>query len=500
MKQTGAQSQTSTGRLRSGIRRAVGRLPAPREEAALGLLRNARALVKGTPPPGGAPVKAKEMAAPQPVGEGIPGRWMRVITTPADVEHPLDREVSDPAEAAAVRAGWLLIDAYERMSPTAAEKVFKHELDAWYQYTDDAFVALKHPANLDPAHIQEGKGNQLRYRRTMDFVRPGDRVFDVGFGRGYLAAQLVKTREVESYDGIDLTDACIPSAREMFEANGLTDASIELKIGDLFDLTPEHLAAVNATFVICCEVMEHVDDAERALRILGDALPDGTDLLFSVPLHGRLESVWGHASVFDVARLKQMLDGAGLFAHHVEPVANTWSLIIASRDPEPSVRVREASRRPAVRASVPLVAHRVFVDIHPSEMSLTSPDTAELVSHHRYKYAAVCRLGAGGGISFPVNGLEALRLMIEFTDIEHVQRFVVTARKGKKKVCTWVWTPEPKQLVNGTRRFSLRPGELTATFVSGPHKQVKRADRVDLVVELAAGKSAEFGMRAAYLP
>ncbi len=105
------------------------------------------------------------------------------------------------------------------------------------------------------------------------------------------------------------------------------------EIGDLYDLTRDRLDELGATFVICCEVLEHVPDAEKALKVLADALPDGAELLFSVPLHGRLEGVWGHVSVFDAARLKQMLDGAGLYAHHVEPLANTWSLVVASRAP-----------------------------------------------------------------------------------------------------------------------------------------------------------------------
>src|SRR5699024_2685891 len=100
-------------------------------------------------------------------------------------------------------------------------------------------------------------------------------------------------------------------------------------------------------------------------KILADVLPEGADLLFSVPLFGRLESVWGHLSVFDVARLKRMLAGAGLIAHHVEPVANTWTFVVASKSSEPSERVRQARSRPPHNVSQPLADKRVFRNVAP---------------------------------------------------------------------------------------------------------------------------------------
>jgi hypothetical protein len=105
------------------------------------------------------------------------------------------------------------------------------------------------------------------------------------------------------------------------------------------------VAATGATVVVCCEVLEHLSDPEKALRALADALPDGADLIFSVPLYGRLEAVWGHCTVYDVARLRSMCEAAGLYVHHVEPLANTWNYVVASRGPEPSARVREAASR-----------------------------------------------------------------------------------------------------------------------------------------------------------
>lgn len=409
---------------------------------------------------------------------------------------PQDREPTDPAEAAAVRAGWLLIDAYERLSSHAAKRVFGHEIAAWDAYTDDTIVALTSPEDRIMVDVEESRTNRLRYRRTMDFAHKGDRVFDVGFGRGYLAAQLIKGRGVERYHGIDIVDTWVDEAQRLIEVNGLDGAAIVLETGDLFALTQAKIASTDANLVICCEVLEHVDDAELALRILADALPPGADLLFSVPLHGRLEHVWGHASVFDVARIKQMLDGAGLYAHHVEPLANTWSLIVASRDRAPSARVRDASGRPPIQASVPLSRERRFVDLRADQML---PAGAAVVAPASGAHVT-CRLTGPGGVSFPVQGLESLRLAFDFTDCAAVERFDIVARVGANKVMSWSWTPDATLQATGSRRVWFRPGEASTGFTSGPYGRVLDVDSVEVTARLPEGRTATFGLAAAYLP
>lgn len=492
-------SPPSTSHARRAVRRAVRALPSPRDESAVAVLRSLRAFIRGTAAPvAHTPPKAVR-AGRQPT-TGLAGRWVRVTQAETPTDPPLDREPADPAEAAAVRAGWLLIDAYERLSIHSAKRIFGHEIKAWDDYTDDTILKLKSPDGRIMVDIEESKTNRLRYRRTMDFAHEGDRVFDVGFGRGYLAAQLIGGRGVARYHGIDIVDTWVEEAHRLVEANGLASADIVLEAGDLFALTPEKIGATDANLVICCEVLEHVDDAELALRILADALPPGADLLFSVPLHGRLEHVWGHASVFDVARLKQMLDGAGLYAHHVEPLANTWSLIVASRDPAPSARVRDASARPAVRASVPLVRERRFVDLRADQISSAGGGAGQAVVAPISETAVTCHLTATGGLSFPVRGLESLRLAFDFIDCEGATRFDVIARVGSKKVMSWSWTPDAELRAKGTRRVWFRPGEASTGFVAGPYGRMLEVDSVEVIARVPAGHTAIFGMAAAFLP
>src|SRR5215204_5527062 len=77
----------------------------------------------------------------------------------------------------------------------------------------------------------------FRYRRTMD--SPGhatESSMSVSAG-AILRRNSLKERGIEAYHGIDVVKGYLPSARALFEANCLTDASIDLEIGDLFELT-----------------------------------------------------------------------------------------------------------------------------------------------------------------------------------------------------------------------------------------------------------------------
>ncbi|MEV7397706.1 class I SAM-dependent methyltransferase [Aeromicrobium sp. NPDC092404] len=445
---------------------------------------------------GGPPAPRTEGLARAAGPGGIPGRWIRVVPKPADVEPTVDREVSDPTEALAVRAGWQLVDAYERLSVLGARQVFGREVDAWRAYTEETIVDLRSPDGLGPAH--QSLNNRLRFRRMMDFARPGDRVFDVGFGRGFLGAQLIKGRGVVSYHGIDIVDTYMADAQALFATNGLDDAAMTLEKGDLYDLTREKIEAAGADLVICCEVLEHVPDAELALRTLADALPDGADLIFTVPLIGRLEGVWGHVSVFGVARLKQMLDAAGLHAHHVEPLSNVWALVVANRDPGLSQRVRDATHRPPTRVEVPLTRSFDFLDVSSADYAV-SPDGVEPAGLDLEDGVTVAtRFAASGGVRFPVPGLESLRLAFDFAEVEGLESVTVVARSGPTETCRWEWVVA--QPPEGEVAVKVRPGETDSRFVSSRHDKVDRTDHVDVAFTLRDGGSVAVRIAASVLP
>ena len=97
------------------------------------------------------------------------------------------------------------------------------------------------------------------------------RIHEVGCGEGHLATRLA--RAGYQVRGTDLSPAAIVEGRQ--RAAGL---SLDLEVADLYELTAPGDAA---ELVLCCEVLEHVPDPERALaRLCELAKPH---LIVSVP-------------------------------------------------------------------------------------------------------------------------------------------------------------------------------------------------------------------------
>ncbi|WP_426567106.1 class I SAM-dependent methyltransferase [Angustibacter sp. McL0619] len=424
--------------------------------------------------------------------------WIRSRPDAPPTPPVLDREVSDPSEAAAVRAGWQLVGAYERLTAKAAATVFADELEAWRQYGLDTVQNAAHPPTRSLKQY-ETDTNRLRFRRVMDLAQPGDRLFDIGFGRGYLAALLLRDCGIARYHGVDIERWHARAAREVLDVNGFADADVRLDYGDLYELQRSQLEASEASFVVCCEVLEHVPDPELALKVLADALPDGADLLFSVPLHGRLEAILGHVTVFDVARLKRMLDGAGLYVHLVEPLGNTWTTVVASRDPGPSARVRAAGRRPPVRVETSLTSQHDYRTVEPATYTLTGAAGAAPVSEATSKGApgrVDVTVQGSGVLEFPVDGLEALRVSFGMTSALDLEQVRISVFADDTLLGSWSWSVRPDQREPGRRSFGLRPSETTGSVVAGPFKPTSGANRVQVLAQTRRGTTAEFTFRA----
>lgn len=499
--------------VKSNLVNLVRRLPAPRDEQAIQLLRTARDLAKGNAPKETSSNGKVAYKTAQDATDAAAERLVRDVSPRRGRQPypPLEPEGIDPLERAAVRNGWQLVDAYERLTTKGAQKVFGHELKAWFDYALETVPNLEHWGRPGELKGYESPTNRLRFRRTMDFVREGERIFDVGFGRGYLAGVLMRDRNISAYHGIDILPEHIGTCQAMLPANGFTDRETSFVVGDVYDLKREDVEAKNADFVICCEVLEHVPDAALALKRLADALPDGADLLFSVPLHGRIEGVWGHVSVFDVARLKQMIADAGLYVHHVEPLANVWTVVVASKSPQPSERVAQATTRPATNVALPLTSNQDFIDVKGEQFSVAQDKTADAtvdltVTAGKTYEARVSVTSTDptkqgkGTVSFPVDGVASMRVFFDVIDFEELVGAHVRVFKGNKQVAVWRWKRSPKNK-SKKRRNALRPGESTPTFKSGgADAGVYKADRVDINFFVKPGQTVSTKLRAAFLP
>ena len=205
-------------------------------------------------------------------------------------------------------------------------------LEKWPRISEASFRTYGNPAN------------HVRLRRLLDFARDGDRVLDVGFGFGYVTGILLRERRLEHYCGIDLKEQFVGAVASMAEANRLDLSACHLEVRDAFDITPEWMAGQRPDLVLILEVLEHVAAPEEALAAVARGLPEHATVLFTVPLLGRLEGVWGHLSLFDRGRVEQMCERAGLVLHHVEPLHATWMLVAASPSPVPPERLSAAVR------------------------------------------------------------------------------------------------------------------------------------------------------------
>lgn len=369
--------------------------------------------------------------------------------------------------------------------------------------------------------IQEGRYNRARLVRFTDYLIPGEDVFEIGCGGGFVAAQVLRSG-AGSYRAVDLEPICVRRTTKLVTDLDLTDRVRSITEQDLYTLVPSDLAG--ASLVICSEVIEHVPDPERALEVIGAALPEGAELLFSVPILGRLETVWGHLSIFTVERLQGMLEQAGLEARHVEPVGDRWTFVLAGRRGEPATHDRRPrldagaqDLAPVIRPDTlparppqPVRMHNVTIDSFvPRPIKHTRATRAEVDAATGADDQIAIRLAsrrrlfgrtASGGVALPLpqgDPVLGVRLEFNFASLEDITEITVAVRgPGSKSAGVWSWKPTAKDRKRaGRRRFTVRPGSDPAPFTGPKSADFTGADRVEISAVVPAGASVELGLK-----
>jgi 2-polyprenyl-3-methyl-5-hydroxy-6-metoxy-1,4-benzoquinol methylase len=442
--------------------------------------------------------------------------------------------------AEAVRGGWRMIETLQRMTPEVARKLLADHWAAQAHHAAETLVFLK-PWDRVPERalrVYRNTPDQVRMRRILDFIEPGDRLLDIGAGYGYLTGVILRDSEAGYYAGIDLGEHIVESSQQMIEVNGLHGRAVHLEPMDLYDLSPEWVAEHKPDLMICCEVLEHVPDAEKALSTIAATIPASGALLFSVPILGRLEACWGHLSLFDVARIQQMVARAGLHVQHVEPLYNTWALVLVSPQPEPLPRLaRVLARPPAVPAPtatasnawdrLPLTQESVTrsrwhqrtrqvriqhdkggVRCRVSGSAARSDPVSRLLRRfvQRLPRRVTARLqtlttgqGQYGGLSvqLPGTGFAALRLELSFSGGHGIHRVYVDANDGAIRVGRWRWPVTSTEPSDTFTTFVLRPDQPTSHFAPVGRFDLGRARTVDVFVEISPGATVEFALQRA---
>ena len=171
-------------------------------------------------------------------------------------------------------------------------------------------------------------------------------IHEVGCGEGFLSSRLAARGH--RVRGCDLSQAAIAVAVRRAEVLGLP---VRFRTADVYRLVPETDAA---ELVVCCEVLEHVDEPERALAVLaGLARPW---LIVSVPreplwrllnvARGRYLRAFGntpgHVQHWSMPAFRQMV------GRHVEVVEQKtplpWTMLLCRARPHPAAEPHRTSQ------------------------------------------------------------------------------------------------------------------------------------------------------------
>jgi 2-polyprenyl-3-methyl-5-hydroxy-6-metoxy-1,4-benzoquinol methylase len=404
---------------------------------------------------------------------------------------------------ALVRAGWAEALILERLGPDRSREVLGDHLAA---HVEQARTSLKPlaPWPAQPERVTKvlsDDGNQVRIRRTLDYIMPGDRVLEVGVGFGQVSGLMMRDTGIAGYTGIDIGQHRLDAVHQMAERNGLDHLDIETALVDLLDLTPEWVAERRPNLIMTQEVLEHVPDAEGALAALARSMGPGCCVLFTVPVLGRIEACWGHLSLFDVARVQRMLADAGLVAQHVEVVYDAWLFVLASTSEDVPARVARLASLARPTPPPPPPAVPTFMPVALGEAkAVNGAEVTEDKDGAHVRVEGRRRGHQQGGLAFDIAGDIALRFELRVDTPQQLRLLSVEFQDAKgKPAARWTWDPAGTRMAAGkARTYVLKPGEPFGPF--RPDGEVTGggpATRAAVLVETSGKNAARFSVARA---
>lgn len=82
------------------------------------------------------------------------------------------------------------------------------------------------------------------------------RVYEIGCGEGYVSNYINNIKKIDKYTATDVSEKVIEKAKGMFN-------NIEFKTDSIYDIS---LLDNSVDLVVCCEVLEHIEDVPKALN------------------------------------------------------------------------------------------------------------------------------------------------------------------------------------------------------------------------------------------
>jgi SAM-dependent methyltransferase len=157
-------------------------------------------------------------------------------------------------------------------------------------------------------HKLAGPYFQWQYEQFAPYL--GARVADVGCGPGNLTANLLGK---DYYLGVDLDPDMLTELRREYGSEGPVDTAV-LDVSDP-GIVPE-LQGRKIDSILCCNLVEHIEDDRAAITNLTNALPAGGTLGILVPampwLYGSLDRLDNHYRRYTKKSLVRCLDNLPL--------------------------------------------------------------------------------------------------------------------------------------------------------------------------------------------
>ena len=199
------------------------------------------------------------------------------------------------------------------------------ETDAW----DDHWTSYAATNALNPAQV---------YRRKLLFQVLGlrdaagpVRLLDLGSGTGEFANDVLHARKDAEVVGLDLSSSGVEIAKKKVPGANFfqQDFTQPMKLDERYKNW--------ATFAVCSEVLEHLDDPVATLRNIRPYLAPGCKLIITVPAGpmSAFDKHIGHRQHFDRQRLEDLLHEAGFHKAIVHgagfPFFNLYRLVVVAR-------------------------------------------------------------------------------------------------------------------------------------------------------------------------
>jgi SAM-dependent methyltransferase len=150
-------------------------------------------------------------------------------------------------------------------------------------------------------------------------------VLEVGCGQGGFAVRLVQQRHYAGYVGLEPDPASYAAASARLAAAG---GDGEVRNGDLSVLAPDERFGLVCAF----EVLEHIEDDEKALMEWVGHLQPGGWLLISTPAFQHRMGTWdelvGHFRRYDPPSMAQLLRSVGLTDVRVERYGGSLGYVL----------------------------------------------------------------------------------------------------------------------------------------------------------------------------